>query len=184
LRLGTSVRSPSPNGSSLPDYETLTFDSIDTNEYTSEEYAGSSGAVTERLVIKVEKFMNRAWAEFFGVLRLVLTIVSTLIVQAVRFVAWLFKRIVVVPLLVIGDQIVRPYFFTIYSVAVYPTLVYLLAVFRGLLVFVRYAIDVFNAFVPPIAGILNAFRLVVVNQRFTGPINRTFDTKESPEQTV
>jgi hypothetical protein len=119
----------------------------------------------ERLSYVAENAMNRAWAEFFGLLRLVVVLPVTLIGQSLRFIGWAAKRGVLMPLVVIGDQVFRPALWVIYASYLYPMFVFLLAVLHSLLVL---ATTTIASLATPAIAIIQAFRLVEITNRYDG----------------
>ena len=120
----------------------------------------------EELSYKVETLLNRAWAEFFGFLRLLVVLAVTALGQSLRFVGWLFKRAALVPLVVVGDQVLRPLLWVVYGSFLYPVLVFLSAVVRALLVIVRDVVEQLWHAVAPAVSIIRAFRLVEINHTY------------------
>ena len=110
--------------------------------------------------------MNRLWAEFFGIIRMILVVVFTLFIQTVRFTTWAIKRVALLPSLVFGNEIYGPSLWIFYEGYVYPTLVVALAIFKAGCVFLRIGGEAALAGVAPVIGILKAFRLVDVVQNY------------------
>jgi hypothetical protein len=131
--------------------------------------AGSNLAFLELRATDFEVVMNRLWAEFFGLIRLVVVVAFTLFFQCIRFLTWLNKRLFLLPALIVGTESWGPTLWVLYEGYFYPLLVVSLSLVKAGTVFLRIVGDATLALVAPVIGIVRAFRLVEVTQNYHVP---------------
>ena len=167
----TPPSSPSPRAPPLVasfgnrnKYEELILEDIDTDKLLTSHAAGSSLSFLEQRSYDFEAIMNRLWAEFFGLFRIILVLVFTLFFQAIRFLTWINKRLFLLPTLIIGTEAWTPTLWVLYEGFYYPGLVLGLALAKSGLTIARVVGDSAAHLVTPVVNIVKAFRLVEVNQ--------------------
>lgn len=117
----------------------------------------------ERVATDCEPLSNRVWAEFFGFIRLIMTIVSTLVHQALYFFAWITSAFCYIPTQILSDSLLKPVFHLIYSAIIAPMFVLILSLNRAVRVVIKPFFLIFEDMCNFAVRILAAWRLCDVN---------------------
>ena len=113
---------------------------------------------------RVEGYIRRGWQEFFGVLRVLTSILTFLMIEALSYIAnHIARPLLLGVIMTTGNRLIKPLLAGIFSVLLQPIIIFLWNLVSGLRHVTQPLIDIFGAIVTKLATLLQAFRLVDVN---------------------
>jgi hypothetical protein len=115
--------------------------------------------------LRVEGYAKRGWQEFFAVLRIITSIFVLLAVEALQYVTnYIARPLLLGVLSMMGNRLVKPLLAGLFNLVIQPFLIFSWNVASGVRHVLNPLIDVLGAVTSKLAVLLQAFRLVEVNQ--------------------
>ena len=117
-----------------------------------------------KTIFRVEGYVQRGWQEFFGVLRILTSIVVFLVVEALNYVTNHVARPLFLGVVVMtGNRLVKPLLAGLFNLILQPLVIFSWNLASGVRQLCQPLIDILGGVTSRLAVILQAFRLVEVN---------------------
>ncbi|KAL8601448.1 hypothetical protein ACOMHN_042452 [Nucella lapillus] len=121
-------------------------------------------ALMSSIAEKWEKLIQRGLREFFGVLRIIVSVAIFLVVETTHFLTNHVARPIFLGVIVtVGNHLLKPVLAGVFSLILQPALIFLWNVFSGARNASRPLVDVLGSVMAKCAILLQSFRLVEVN---------------------